>query len=390
MSKSWFYLGIISSLAILTSSCGGDGDKKAAAPAPATSPAPAAAPTAPTSTAAVPTPTNPTNPATPATTPDAAAIKPVSPDVAAGLIPSTEAENWSRTVAKGRPDPFAVLALQPVEIAIENTNPQAAPVAASSSIAKKSTSIQSIPTQTNPQTNPKTATKITTSTPGIKSGVDKPLPEIKISTKLPNSSTASGNPKIAKINSAKGTSSLPDDKLTISAIPRSGINRSLPKIEVAIAKKPEATKVPATTQKIATKQETVPAKPSRSISKTKVAISPKSQPTKVPTKVPTTTQKIATKQEVVAAKPLQAMAIEISGMIDVAGKTQVIIKLPTESFSRYVEVGERILNGKVLVKRVEGQNSLSPTVVLEEVGVEVPRKIGDKSTPATPEAAPKP
>jgi hypothetical protein len=101
------------------------------------------------------------------------------------------------------------------------------------------------------------------------------------------------------------------------------------------------------------------------------------------TEAPRKTQ-IATKPEVVVAKPLQAMAIEISGMIDVAGKTQVIIKLPTESFSRYVEVGERILNGKVLVKRVEGQNSLSPTVVLEEVGVEVSRKIGDKSTPATP------
>jgi hypothetical protein len=77
-------------------------------------------------------------------------------------------------------------------------------------------------------------------------------------------------------------------------------------------------------------------------------------------------------------------------MIDVAGKTQVIVKLPDESFSRYVEVGDRIANGKVLVKRVDGQNSLSPTVVLEEVGVEVSRKIGEKLVPVKPESPPQP
>jgi hypothetical protein len=379
MSKSWFYLGIISSLAILTSSCGGDSDKKpaATAPAPATSPAPAAAPTAPTSTAAVPTPTTSPNPATPATTPgtpattpSAASIKPISPDVTAGLIPSTEAENWSRTVAKGRPDPFAVLALQPVEVAIEGNSPQAASVKESSSTVKKAQSI-----------NP-----IATNSPAIKSGVDKPLPKMKISAKLPKASKSNSETPIVTEKSkvsirsqsvinekqktpikgqkfamkgfvpgikeegfdAPGTGYLRTHNIPISAIPRTGINRSLPTIKVAIAKKAEVTKVPATNQKIATKPEPV------------------------------------------AAKPLQAMAIEISGMIDVAGKTQVIVKLPTESFSRYVEVGERILNGKVLVKRVEGQNSLSPTVILEEVGVEVSRKIGEKLTPATPEAAPKP
>jgi hypothetical protein len=379
MSKSWFYLGIISSLAILTSSCGGDSDKKpaATAPAPATSPAPAAAPTAPTSTAAVPAPTTSPNPATPATTPGAASIKPISPDVAAGLIPSTEPEIWSRTVAKGRPDPFAVLALQPVEIAIENTNPQAAPVKTSSdTTAKKSQSITPIATKSNTKiaTN---SSEIQSSAPAIKSGVDKPLPKMKISAKLPSTSTTSGNPKIANTSSTpKANSSIREDKLPISAIPRSGINRSLPKITVALS----ATK---------STQSTVTPK---SESKNQIRVAKSIKPTsskKSIVEAPAKTQ-IATKPELVVAKPLQAMAIEISGMIDVAGKTQVIIKLPTESFSRYVEVGERILNGKVLVKRVEGQNSLSPTVVLEEVGMEVSRKIGDKSTPASPESAPKP
>ncbi len=362
MSKSWFYLSIISSLAILTSSCGGDGDKKAPAPAPTAATSPTPAPGAPASTAAVPTPATSPTPATPATTPGAAAIKPISPDVAAGLIPPTDAENWSKTVAKGRPDPFAVLALQPVEVAIENTTAQQAPVTASGSIAKKSPSTN--PTATQP------STKIATNSPGIKSGVDKPLPKIKISAKLPTTAIVSAKQKIkngtltsnatpaqGSVTSEKG--SIPDSKIT--AIPTA---KSIPVTAIRTSgsnKKIKLAKV------------------------TKIASSKKSSVTEVPSKT-----KIATKPAVVVAKPLQAMAIEISGMIDVAGKTQVIIKLPTESFSRYVEVGERILNGKVLVKRVEGQNSLSPTVVLEEVGVEVARKIGDKSTPVTPEAAPKP
>jgi hypothetical protein len=383
MSKSWFYLSIISSLAILTSSCGGD-DKKAPAPAPtaATSPAPApGVPATPASTAAVPTPATGTNPATPATTPGAASIKPISPDVAAGLIPPTDAENWSRTVAKGRPDPFAVLALQPVEVAIENATPQQASTTASSSTGKKSQSIN--PTATQP------STKIATNSPGIKSGVDKPLPQIKVPTtaiisakqKIKNGTLASkAAPAEGSVTSGKGY--IPDYKPSTSTISRSKINRALPKISgiktAKSAPKAESTKVPG----IVTATVTPKAESTKKIKLgkvAKIASSKKSSVAEMPSKT-----KIATKPEVIVAKPLQAMAIEISGMIDVAGKTQVIIKLPTESFSRYVEVGERILNGKVLVKRVEGQNSLSPTVVLEEVGVEVSRKIGDKSTPASP------
>jgi hypothetical protein len=390
MSKSWFYLGIISSLAILTSSCGGD-DKKAVTPAPAPAPAPAAAtspaPAAPTSTAAAPTPATST-PATPATTPGAASIKPVSPDITAGLIPSTEPENWSRTVSKGRPDPFAVLALQPVEIAIENTTAQQAPVKASSTVANKSQSINPTPTQpttkTSPSINPVTTqptTKIATNSPAIKSGVNKPLPKIKISAKLTRTTivgarqkikdgtlTSKATPAAGSMTSGKG--SIAESKPSTSITPKSGVNKALPKITgIASAKSTPVTAIPKSesTKKI------------KIVKVTKIASSQKSTVTEAPRKT-----QIATKPEVVVAKPLQAMAIEISGMIDVAGKTQVIIKLPTESFSRYVEVGERILNGKVLVKRVEGQNSLSPTVVLEEVGVEVSRKIGDKSTPATP------
>lgn len=77
--------------------------------------------------------------------------------------------------------------------------------------------------------------------------------------------------------------------------------------------------------------------------------------------------------------PLQSSAetIEISGVIQVAGKTNVIIKDPNEHTSRYVTVGERLANGKVLVKRVE--MGLEPVVILEQGGREIVRSVGSSS-----------
>ncbi len=69
-----------------------------------------------------------------------------------------------------------------------------------------------------------------------------------------------------------------------------------------------------------------------------------------------------------------AETIEISGVVQIAGKTNVIIKAPDEATSRYVTVGERLGNGKVLVKRVN--MGLEPTVVLEQGGREIVRSIG--------------
>lgn len=69
-----------------------------------------------------------------------------------------------------------------------------------------------------------------------------------------------------------------------------------------------------------------------------------------------------------------AQAIEISGVVEVGGKTNIIVQVPDEHTSRYVEVGDYLANGKVLVKRVE--MGAEPVVVLEENGSEVTRYIG--------------
>jgi hypothetical protein len=353
MNKYWFYLGVISSLSILTTSCGGDSKPPTSAASPAAVAPAATVPAAPkpvataaTTPATKATPATKTAPAATAAKPgvpgkSAIAIKPVSVDVAAGLIPGTDGESWAKTVAKGRPDPFGMLALQPIEV-IEPIDPL----------------VQAATTQ---QPSAKIATNNT--------AVSKPsvLPTIKIATSPTKATKVSGTQKIA--------SSGKNQSVAISAIPRTGINRTLPKIIVAL-KEPVITKS-KTTSKVGTNSKFIATKPV--LNKTKVTGA---------TELPGKTQ-IAAKAEKVAEKPLQAMAVEISGVIEVAGRTQVIVKLPTESFSRYIEVGERVADGKVLIKRVEGQNSLSPTVVLEEVGVEVPRKIGDKpSASEVPMVAP--
>lgn len=71
-------------------------------------------------------------------------------------------------------------------------------------------------------------------------------------------------------------------------------------------------------------------------------------------------------------------AIEISGVVEVAGKTSVIIHVPNEMSSRYAAVGDYLANGKVLIKRVE--MGMEPTVILEEDGVETIRYVGSSSS----------
>jgi hypothetical protein len=87
-----------------------------------------------------------------------------------------------------------------------------------------------------------------------------------------------------------------------------------------------------------------------------------------------------------APQPALASAIQVSGVAQVNGQTQVILKLPNESFSRYVSVGERVMDGKVLIKRVENPSAITPVVILEEIGMEVPRKVGEKPVIAAKDA----
>jgi autotransporter translocation and assembly factor TamB len=75
--------------------------------------------------------------------------------------------------------------------------------------------------------------------------------------------------------------------------------------------------------------------------------------------------------------PTLAKNVMISGLYEANGQTKLIIQESEENTSRYVDIGEYIANGQVLVKSVDRNNLPTPLVILEESGVEVSKSIGE-------------
>lgn len=88
-------------------------------------------------------------------------------------------------------------------------------------------------------------------------------------------------------------------------------------------------------------------------------------------------------------EPTLAQGVEVTGVVEVGGVPQAILKAPNES-SRYVRAGQRVSNGQVLVKRIEMNRGPAPVVILEQYGIEVARQVGEKpsTTPNQPAAPP--
>jgi hypothetical protein len=82
-----------------------------------------------------------------------------------------------------------------------------------------------------------------------------------------------------------------------------------------------------------------------------------------------------------------ATGTEVSGVVKVGSETQVIVRVPNEPTSRYVKVGQRLSNGRVLVKRVDVKSGADPIVILEENGVEVAKAVGEKPPSREPKPA---
>jgi hypothetical protein len=107
------------------------------------------------------------------------------------------------------------------------------------------------------------------------------------------------------------------------------------------------------------------------------------RPTKRPTNRPTTPS------IPVPPQPELAQAITITGIIDLGGAPQIIVKAPEERVSRYVRVGDYLSNGQVRVKRIENAIGSLPVVVLEQLGQEVYKKVGDRvATPPSDRSQP--
>jgi molybdopterin biosynthesis enzyme len=88
-------------------------------------------------------------------------------------------------------------------------------------------------------------------------------------------------------------------------------------------------------------------------------------------------------------EPNLAQAIEVTGIVQLGnGDFRIVLKAPQEQSPRYVRIGDRVSGGQVLVKRVETLGD-TQVVVLEEVGIEVRRAVGEASANAseTPSAS---
>lgn len=79
------------------------------------------------------------------------------------------------------------------------------------------------------------------------------------------------------------------------------------------------------------------------------------------------------------SEPTLAREVVITGVVKVDGKDKIIVNAPEESTSRYVEVGQYISNGQILVKSIDFNNFPTPLVILEQFGVEVAREVGESA-----------
>lgn len=93
-------------------------------------------------------------------------------------------------------------------------------------------------------------------------------------------------------------------------------------------------------------------------------------------------------------QPNEARAVSVTGVVQVGGEPYAIVKAPDEPTSRYVKAGQRLSNGKILVRQIN-VNGAEPSVVLEQYGIEVVRAVGEggataSNAPAGAPAAPNP
>lgn len=72
-----------------------------------------------------------------------------------------------------------------------------------------------------------------------------------------------------------------------------------------------------------------------------------------------------------------ARSVVVSGIVTLGDTVQIILTAPRENFSRYVELGQYVSNGEVLVKRIEEGDNKNMFVIFEQSGVEVRRPVGN-------------
>jgi hypothetical protein len=70
-----------------------------------------------------------------------------------------------------------------------------------------------------------------------------------------------------------------------------------------------------------------------------------------------------------------AEAVEVRGVVQLGEQWQAIVKEPQERSSRVVRVGDVLAGGQVRVRKIELNANGTPSVVLEQNGIQVIRTI---------------
>jgi hypothetical protein len=87
-----------------------------------------------------------------------------------------------------------------------------------------------------------------------------------------------------------------------------------------------------------------------------------------------------------APQPELARAVSVSGVVQIGSIVYAIVDAPDEPSSRYVQVGQRLSNGEIIVRRID-MNGSDSSVLLEQSGMQVVRRVGDAPVvPAAPAA----
>ncbi|NEP10335.1 MAG: hypothetical protein F6K14_08960 [Symploca sp. SIO2C1] len=307
-------IGLLSFLTLLTGSCTIGDDSEEVVETTAL-PSPSVSP----SPQVLPSPTpfaSPTEPAKQKTVP-----------AAAGLISSLPSEERIKQIAKGRSDPFAAIPVQP-EVKVPNT-------------------------------------------PGGGRAVPKPVPDIPGAVQPSNK----GNPGTTKTKSQGTTTkkATPTKATTKKATPKKATpKKATPKKVTPKKATPKKATNPA--PKVSSPKVSSPNLPPPSIKPPSSGNQPDVDSPKEPvlTPVPQFTPELPELPEATLAKQ-----IKVEGVVQVNEQPSAIVKVPNQP-SQYVKEGQRLSNGRVLVKRIEASRGPTPIVILEENGIEVAKRVGEE------------
>lgn len=106
------------------------------------------------------------------------------------------------------------------------------------------------------------------------------------------------------------------------------------------------------------------------------------QPSPLPRPTPPQRGTITIKEPIVSEvppppDPAEAKAVKVSGVLQIGQEIVAIASVPGDRLpTRTIRVGQKIADGKVLVKGIDTAG-LTPTVILEQFGIEVRRGVGE-------------